>query len=54
MTYQQYVKKQTTAELVRELKQLNEAIEVFSCFNSKDLILREHTETELAKRGVLK
>ena len=50
MTYGEYTASKGTEELRAELKGLNEAIEKFECFNTRDLIMRNAIELELEKR----
>ena len=52
MTYENYCKEQTTAKLREELKELASLIDIAECFNTRDLVLREAIESELAKRKV--
>lgn len=50
MTNRDYVQMRTTKQLHEELKQLNDSIDVFECFNTRDLTLREEIEAELERR----
>lgn len=50
VTYQEYVQKKTMKDLLNELRGLDDAIDGFECFNSRDVTLREHIEAEIVRR----
>ena len=51
MKIKEYIKSKTTKELKAELDGLNDAIDKFECFSTKDLRMRELIEVELEERG---
>lgn len=50
LTIKEYVRLRTKAELRKELKGLNDAIDIVECFSTRDLALREEIEAELERR----
>lgn len=50
MTYKEYAKSKTTAELQKEAKQLQEVIDIIGCFSVRDLRLLDSIEYELNSR----